>query len=309
MKVYHGLENFDRPDYAVVTSGTFDGLHIGHQKILQRLTQIAQSQNAQSVVITFFPHPRLVLNEKQTLGLLTSLDEKIALLEKIGIDRLLIIPFDKEFSQYSSQKFIDEILIQKVNTKKLVIGYDHRFGKNREGSFEYLQANAANYGFEIEEISRQDIDEVAVSSTKIRQALSEGKVDSAANYLGRAYSFTGTVVEGDRLGREIGFPTANLQALDTYKLIPADGVYAVRVKIGSQEGYKAMLYIGRRSTIGENLQRNIEVNIFDFDADIYGKQISVDFIKLIRNDRKFENLAEMRVQLLADKVSTLEILR
>ena len=228
MKVYRGLENFKPLQHAVVTSGTFDGLHFGHLKILNRVREIANRNNGESVLITFWPHPRLVLFPEQTdLKLLTTLDEKIKLLEQFGIDHLLVIKFDKAFSRLTSQEFIQNIIIDKINTKSLVIGYDHRFGRNREGSFEYLQANQAAFGFEVEEIPKREIEEVAVSSTKIRKALFNGKVEVANEYLTHPFELTGTVVKGKQLGRKIGYPTANIEVEESYKLVPKNGIYAV----------------------------------------------------------------------------------
>ena len=263
MKIYQGVEDFPKLDYAIVTSGTFDGVHIGHQEILTRIAEVAREKGGETVLLTFWPHPRLVLDPGNSLRLLTSFEEKGKLLEKYGIQHLVKISFTREFSLLSSEQFIQEVLIDKIQTKKLVIGYDHRFGRNREGSFEHLKENADRYGFEIEEIPRQDIDEIGVSSTKIRQALLRGDVHTAHLYLGHFYEVTGVVVKGDQIGRTIGFPTANLQIHFEHKLIPGDGIYAVQVKHKDQF-FQGMLYIGRRPTInGHN--RTIEVNIFDFE--------------------------------------------
>jgi riboflavin kinase / FMN adenylyltransferase len=315
MQVHYGLENLQTFfPYSVVTSGTFDGVHLGHQKILQRLRELTlsakntQNPHAASVVITYHPHPRLVLFPQQTdLHLLSTLHEKIALLDKFQIDHLLVIPFNQEFSQTSSNDFINDILIKALRTQKLVIGYDHRFGKNREGSFEYLHANQHLFPFEIEEISRQDIDNVGISSTKIRHALDLGKVEVANEYLGHHYSLTGKVVKGNQIGRTIGYPTANLQVEDKHKLIPADGIYAVKV-VYNQLVYKGMLYIGTRTTLGEGLQRTIEVNIFDFEQEIYEELLTLEFIAFLRGEMKFEGLSAMTQQLALDKENALKVL-
>ncbi len=310
MKVHYGIENITPPKFAVVTSGTFDGVHLGHQKILNRLKQVAkQNLDAQSVVITFWPHPRLVLFPEQTdLKLLTNIEEKIELFRHYEIDHLVIIPFDTSFAAWTSTQFIQQILMEKLNTKKLVIGYDHRFGRNREGSFDYLKANESLYGFTVEEIPRQDLEDVGISSTKIRNALFKGQIEVANRYLGAAYRLTGKVIQGEQLGRKIGYPTANLEPIEPYKLIPADGIYAVQVR-HADCWYGGMLYIGKRSTLGENLEGTIEVNIFDFDQDIYGEEMTLYFVKHLRGERKFENLAELRIQLATDKMRALEILR
>ncbi|MEQ9415421.1 MAG: riboflavin biosynthesis protein RibF, partial [Cyclobacteriaceae bacterium] len=242
MKIYHSIDDFPKLNNAVVTSGTYDGVHIGHQRILERLKEIAQKYKGETVVITFWPHPRLVLYpEENTLQVLNTFEEKAKLLRAQGIQHLLRIPFTKEFSQISSQEFIDNILVKQIGTKKLVIGYDHRFGKNREGSFEQLKLNGPQYGFDVEEISRQDVDNVGVSSTKIRKALVEGDIETANHFLGRPYSISGRVIKGEKLGRVLGFPTANVDVDSHYKLIPAEGIYTVTVSHGSKR-YGGMLY-------------------------------------------------------------------
>jgi len=307
MRVYNGLNEFEPLEFAVVTSGTFDGVHIGHQKILERVNKIARANQGESVIITFWPHPRHVLfPDQQDLKLLTTFEEKIELIKEAGIDHLLKIPFTREFSELSSQEFIEEVLIKTINTKKLVIGYDHRFGKNREGSFEHLIKNAAEYGFEVEEIPKQEIDNVGVSSTKIRRALLDGKVEEANEYLGRDYSFSGIVVKGEKVGRQMGFPTANIEIMNPYKLIPNDGIYAVKIQSGS-DSFSGMLYIGNRPTL-KGGTRSIEVNIFDFDSDIYGESLTIYLVKKIRDDAFYENLEELRLQLFEDKKIAREIL-
>lgn len=307
MKIYHGIDDFVRLNYAVVTSGTFDGVHVGHQKILSRLRETAEKNGGETVVITFWPHPRLVLHPEDTsLKLLNTFEEKADLLKAQGIHHLVRIPFTKEFSQLSSEEFITQIIVDTIGTRKLVIGHDHHFGKNREGSFEQLLADGPKYGFEVEEIPRQDIDHVGVSSTKIRKALEEGDIDTATHFLGNFYSLTGRVVMGDKLGRLLGYPTANIEVDTAYKLIPADGIYAVTVDHG-HKSYKAMLYIGNRPTVN-GVKRNIEVNLFDFAQDIYGESLTVQFHKLIRGDIKFNDLEALKAQLHLDKISAMKIL-
>jgi riboflavin kinase/FMN adenylyltransferase len=307
MKIYHSLEDFTRIPNAVVTSGTFDGVHVGHQKILHRLKEIASKNKGETVVITFWPHPQMVLHpENHSLKLLNTFEEKAALLKAEGIQHLLRIEFTKEFSMISSIEFIQNILIDTIGTKKLVIGYDHRFGHNREGSFEQLKLNAANYGFDVEEISRQDVDHISVSSSKIRQALEKTDIETANHLLGKPYMLTGQVVQGDKLGRQLGYPTANIEVDSRYKLIPADGIYAVMVKY--EHGiFKGMLYIGPRPTLN-GTKRVIEVNIFDFNKEIYGESITVYFYQYLRGDKKFENLDSLKLQLHVDKEETLKIL-
>ena len=307
MKIYHGIEDFVRLSFAVVTSGTFDGVHVGHQKILSRLQEIAKKKDGETVVITFWPHPRMVLHPEETaLKLLNTFEEKAELLKAQGIHHLVRIPFTKGFSQLSSEEFITQILVQTIGTKKLVIGHDHHFGKNREGSFEQLKLDGPKYGFEVEEIPRQDVDHVGVSSTKIRRALDEGDIVTASHLLGHTYSITGRVIIGDKLGRILGYPTANIEIDSYYKLVPADGIYAVTVQY-SHKLLKGMLYIGNRPTIN-GVKRNIEVNIFDFNDEIYGETLTIHFHQLIRNDIKFNDLEELKRQLSLDKVETLKAL-
>ncbi|RAU83001.1 bifunctional riboflavin kinase/FAD synthetase [Pontibacter arcticus] len=308
MKVIRDIADFPKLSHAVVTSGTFDGVHVGHQKILKRVTERAKQSNGQSVVITYWPHPRLVLfPEDNNLKLLSTIEERIAQLRSYAIDYLLIIPFTKEFSRTSSRTFITDILVKAIGTKVLVIGYDHRFGKNREGSFEHLKARSQQYGFEVEEIPREDVDEIGVSSTKIRKALENGQVHTASQYLGRPYTLTSVVEEGDKIGRTIGYPTANLALHEKHKLIPGNGVYAVRVKIGDEQ-YTGMMNIGMRPTVAGKVLR-LEVNILDFDRDIYGQSITVEFVEQLRLEQKFENLDQLKAQLQRDKDATIQVFR
>ncbi|AKQ45276.1 riboflavin biosynthesis protein RibF [Rufibacter radiotolerans] len=307
MIVIRELNQFPSLAHAVVTSGTFDGVHVGHQKILSRLIETTRQSHGQSVVITYWPHPRMVLHpEDDSLWLLSTIEERIEALRIFGVDYLLILPFTREFAQLSSEEYIQQILIQTIHTKKLVIGYDHRFGKNREGGFEYLQQNAVRYGFEVEEIPRQDIEAVGVSSSKIRTALEHGDVDTATRYLGRHYSLTGTVVQGKQLGRTIGFPTANIEVAEKTKLVPARGVYAVKVKT-SQGVYKGMLNIGTRPTVDGSTQ-TIEVHLFDFASDLYGKEITLFFVAFLRPEEKFSGIEALTQQLQQDQASALQVL-
>ncbi|MCU0446211.1 MAG: bifunctional riboflavin kinase/FAD synthetase [Microscillaceae bacterium] len=301
MQVYYGLENFKRLNFGVVTSGTFDGVHFGHQKILARLQEISRALGGETVVITFWPHPRLVLAKagENDLKLLSTIAEKIELIAQQGINHLVILPFTKEFAQMLPDEYVRKVYMEAIGTKRLVIGYDHRFGKNREGGLEYLLANEAKYDFEVEEISRQDIDDVGVSSTKIRQALLAGNVKMASQHLGRAYTISGKVAHGDKLGRKIGFPTANIEIPEEYKLIPSDGIYAVKARLNAQN-LQGMLYIGNRPTLKGEQPKRIEMNIFDFAADIYGQTLEVTFVDKIREDVAFENVEQMRQQLYQD---------
>jgi len=306
MKIYHGLEEFEKLDFAVVTSGTFDGVHYGHQKILQRLYEITHKNGGESVLITFWPHPRLLLYPDQELYLLSSIEEKANLLSEHKVDHLVIIPFTHEFANLSSEEFIVDILVNRIGTKKLVIGYDHRFGKNRSGSFEELKKDGPIYGFEVEEIPKQMIENNAVSSTKIRRALSEGRIEIADEYLGRPYSIHGKVIEGDKIGRTMNFPTANIEVIFKYKLIPEEGIFAVKAIIDG-EYHNGMLNIGYRPTFG-GTQKRMEVNIFDFDQNIYGKEINIEFYGKIRSEIKFQNIGALKEQLHQDKEAAEKIL-
>lgn len=308
MKIYHQLSDFKKLDNAIVTIGTFDGVHFGHQKIIKRLCELAKSSGGESVLLTFFPHPRMIIDpENQELKMINTIDEKAQILASLGIDHLIITPFTRDFSNLSANDYIKNILVDAIGTKKIIIGYDHRFGKDRLGNINTLVENANTYGYQVEEIPEQDINDVAVSSTKIRKALLDGDVALANSYLGYAFSIYGPVIKGDKIGRTIGFPTANIFVPETYKLIPGDGIYAVTVEMGEEknpENYRGMAYIGQRPTIN-GMTRNIEVNIFDFDREIYGQNIKMNFLAFLREDVKFTGLEALTKQLQKDKEDTL----
>ena len=305
MIIYRNLNAIQPLPNAVVTSGTFDGVHRGHQTILARLTEVAKASGGESVLITYWPHPRTVVsNDSQNLKLLTTLDEKIALLDQAGVEHLVIIPFTRSFSQLTSEEYIRQILMDKIGTQKLVIGYDHRFGRDREGGFEYIKQHQSEYGFEVEEIPRQDVEAVGVSSSKIRAALNEGDVAIASRFLGRPYSLTGTIVKGRQLGRTIGFPTANMQVDDVAKLVPANGVYAVDVEYAGQT-LGGMLNIGFRPTVA-GTDQSIETYIFDFDKDIYGEHMTLRFRAFLRPEQKFDGLPALVAQLKKDEEAARE---
>lgn len=299
MKVYRDLSEFTPLKNAVVTSGTFDGVHIGHQKIISRLLETAKESQGESVVITFWPHPRLVVSpDPENLRLLSNLDEKIDLLANLGVDHLLVLPFTREFSELSSEKYVEDILISGIGTETLVIGYDHRFGKNREGGFDYLKKNSERFKIDIVEIPRQEIDSLTISSTKIRKALQNGEVEIANELLGRNYSFQGLVKKGRQLGRTIGFPTANVNVSKKYKLIPTSGVYAVKVHLRG-ELLNGVMNIGNRPTV-EGTGITQEVHILDFDDDIYGENLKVETIDYIRRELKFGDVSELVAQINKD---------
>lgn len=306
MKVYRSLEDFPKLNHPVVTLGTFDGVHIGHKSLITRLGAIARAKNGETVLLTFHPHPRIVLYGDDNLKLLQTEEEKIESLLKAGIDHLIIYPFSKEFASLSSEEFVEQILVKAIGTKTLVIGFNHQFGKNREGSFENLKKLSPQFGFDLVEIEEKSLHEKSVSSTKIRHALLAGDVGTAAEGLGYMYSLKGKVMEGEHLGQTIGFPTANMQLSDKHKLIPADGVYAVHVKCGWRI-YKGMMNVGFRPTVS-GLNRSIEVHIIDFDKQIYGEDITVFFKARIRDEMKFADLEELKNQLEKDRIFTINLL-
>ena len=305
LKIYNHFSEFKKLENAVVTIGTFDGVHFGHQKILKRLCELAKATGGESVILTFFPHPRLIIDpENQQLKMINTVEEKAKILANIGVDHLIITPFTRDFSNLTPAEYIKQILIDTIGVKNIIVGYDHRFGKDRQGGMLDLQEFAGIYGFEIEEIPEQDINDVAVSSTKVRAALLEGDVALAASFLGYNFSIHGRVIKGDKIGRTIGFPTANIFVEETYKLIPSDGIYAVTVELNAVV-YKGMAYIGQRPTIN-GMTRNIEVNIFDFSQEIYGQLITMNFLKFLRHDVKFTGLEALKDQLHDDKLATLK---
>jgi len=308
MKTYSDIHEFKPVKNAVVTIGTFDGVHIGHQQIIARLKESAAELDGETVILTFFPHPRMILHpEDQNLKLITTIQEKTTLLENLGVDHLIITPFTRDFSNLSADEYIKQILVEKIGIRKIIIGYDHRFGKNREGSVADLNRLASVYHFEVEVIPEQDIREVAVSSTKIREAVLSGNVATAQEFLGHPFSLNGKVIRGDQIGRKMGYPTANLFVEEPYKLIPSDGIYAVNVLVKG-ETFGGMAYIGHRPTVN-GMSRNIEVNIFGFDQEIYGQKIQLEFLAYIRGDQKFNSLEELQAQLGKDQEAALTILK
>jgi riboflavin kinase/FMN adenylyltransferase len=307
MKIYHHIDEFVPLNNAVVTIGTFDGVHLGHRKIIAGIKELAESTGGETVLLTFFPHPRMILHpEDESIKLINTMAEKAELLEALGIDHLIITPFSRDFSNQTAEEYIRDVLVNKIGTKKIVIGYDHRFGKDREGGLMDLLRLGPVYGFDVVEIPEQDINEVAVSSTRVRSALKEGNIELANTCLGYPFYITGTVVRGDQLGRQIGYPTANIVISETYKLIPSHGIFAARVKIDGKM-YDGMAYIGSRPTIN-GLTRNIEVNIFHFDQDIYNRRIQMQFLNFVRDDMKFDSLDALKTQIAKDKVEVERLL-
>ena len=299
MKQHTSADTFDGLKGTVVTIGTFDGVHLGHRKIIDRLLASAQSNDLESVVLTFFPHPRMVLQKDTGIKLINSINERIALLEASGLDHLIIHPFTKIFSRLTAEEFVKDILVDQLKARKVIIGYDHRFGRNRNANIEDLKAFGTQYDFEVEEISKQDVDDVAVSSTKIRKALNEGDLTKANEYLGYPFMLNGIVSRGKGLGKKFNYPTANLKIKETYKLIPAKGVYVARASINGKEVY-GMMSIGTNPTVGGS-DLTIETFFFDFDADLYDQHLQIELLTRIRDEKKFNSVDELIAAMQADE--------
>lgn len=302
MRIYKGIEDLGAFENSVVTIGTFDGVHLGHQKILSRLNNLAKENAGESILFTFYPHPRMVVfPDNHNLKLIQTIDEKIDALRDFGLDNLIIYPFTKEFSRLTAFEFVRDILVEKLKVKTLVIGYDHQFGRNREGDLEFLKESAKIFDFNVEEISAEEVQEVNVSSTKIRQSLLNGEIERTNEFLGRSFQCSGVVVEGQKIGRTIGFPTANIDLNNQHKILPKDGVYAVRAEINGAS-YNGMMNIGFNPTVlsKESTEKKIEVHLFDFDADIYGEHMAVFLYRYIRNEKTFSNLEALKSQLKYD---------
>lgn len=308
MLIIQNTEHFRIESPTIVTIGTFDGVHLGHQKILSRLKELKEKTGLKTVVLTFEPHPRKVLfPEQKDLKLISLIDEKLELLDKYGVDVTVVYPFTKEFSETDSPFYIEEVLLKSLQVKHLVIGYDHKFGKNRSGDIHTLKAIAENGAFSIEEISAIDIDNMAISSTKIRKALEEGNIELATGFLGHFFSLKGLVVKGKQLGRTLGYPTANIKPEGDEKIIPKLGVYFVEVIVDEKKHY-GMMSIGLNPTTDNDGKVKLEVNIFDFNADIYGKTIKLNFVKRLRDEKKFANLTELKNALDNDRDTSLKLI-
>ena len=295
------ITTFTSQKPTVITIGTFDGVHLGHQKIIKRVVETAHKNGLLATVFTFFPHPRMIVQHDQQLKLIHTLTEKKQFLQSLGVDLLIVQPFDEAFANLSAEAFVSELLVKHLRAKKVIIGYDHHFGKNRTANIDNMRLLGEQYGFSVEEIPVQEVDEVSVSSTKIRQALNEGKVEIAEHYLGVPYSFIGKVVHGLKLGRTIGFPTANLQVEASYKLIPKDGVYVVYTFIEGRKVY-GMMSIGKNPTI-QGKGASIEVYFFDFNQDLYGQDLTIYFVKYLREERKFSSVSLLKKQIQDDETA------
>ena len=301
MTIYNNINEFNSTDNTILTIGTFDGVHLGHQKVLERLTNSAKENNLESTVLTFFPHPRTILNPNKPLKLINSVKEKTELLNRSKVDNLIIHPFDKNFSELDPEKYVVEILVKKLKAKIILIGYDHKFGKNRTADITDLKIYGKKYGFKVIEIKAKEISNIAISSTKIRKAISEGNISTAKKYLGYDFSLSGKIVHGKSIGRTLGFPTANIEVKEEYKLLPKNGVYLIQSVINHNK-YFGMMNIGIKPTIKES-SKTIEVNFFDFEGDLYHKNIEVNIKKFIRDEIKFDSLELLKSQILKDKIN------
>lgn len=307
MAIHNNIDNLPNFKNAVVTIGTFDGVHEGHKVILKKVIEEARHINGESILLTFDPHPRKLIYPDQKVDILTPLDKKLELIKQIGIEHIVVVPFTKAFASLSAERYITDFLVKYFNPSKIVIGYDHHFGHDRAGNIELLSAMKEKYNYEIVEINAQLIDDATISSTKIRNSILSGDIAEANKMLGRPYSIYASVIEGQKLGRTIGYPTANLQADNDEQITPANGVYAVKVLYGENE-YKGMLNIGVRPTVSNEKQRHVEVHIFDFDIDIYGENVTVRFVKRLRDEQPFSSIDELKKQLDIDKENAVEAL-
>jgi riboflavin kinase / FMN adenylyltransferase len=307
LKIYNSISSFQPGNGTVVTLGTFDGVHVGHAEIIRLLRESAQREGCESLLLTFFPHPRMVLQDYSGIRLLNTMAEKASLLEKAGLDNLVVHPFDRDFSRLTAEEFVKTVLVDRFRARKVIIGHDHRFGRNRTADIHDLKAFGETYGFEVEELPSQQVGAVPVSSTKIRNALAEGNISLANQYLGYDYFLTGTVVSGRQIGRTIGFPTANIEVDEPYKLIPKQGIYVVCSQLGDRTVF-GMMSIGTNPTVNGDRQ-TLEVYYFDFSEDLYGAVISVSFLSYIRDEAKFGSLDELTAALRGDQAFSMNFIK
>ena len=307
MKEHKGAHEFKSDHHTVVTIGTFDGVHVGHQKIIERLVNAAKANHLESAILTFFPHPRMVLQKDSDIKLINTIEERKEILQASGVDHLIVHPFTQQFSRLSAQEFVRDILVHKLRAKKIIIGYDHRFGRNRTADINDLREFGETYGFEVEEISKQEIEAVTVSSTKIRNALLEGRVEKANRYLSYPFALKGEIVRGKGLGKTFDFPTANLKVPETYKLIPKNGVYVVRSEIDGRNHF-GMMSIGTNPTVG-GTEKTIESFFFDFDGDLYGKTLKIELLTRIRDEKKFDSIEALKIALKQDRAFSMQYIK
>ena len=307
MKEHLGAYTFKSEYPTVITIGTFDGVHAGHQKIIEKLVNTARLSNMESAILTFFPHPRMILQKESNIKLINTIDERKKILSNSGIDHLIIHPFTHQFSRLTAREFVRDILVHKLNAKKIIIGYDHRFGRNRTADINTLKEFGKEYDFEVEEIGKQEIEDVAVSSTKIRKALMEGKVEKANRYLQQPFMLTGTVVRGKGLGKDFGYPTANLKIEEKYKLIPKNGVYIARATI-DEIPYFGMMNIGTNPTVG-GTEQTIETYFFLLDQDLYGQKLEIQLLARIRDEKNFESIDSLKIAMKQDEAFTSQFIK
>lgn len=310
MTTVQSINEYDKLHATVLTIGTFDGVHVGHRRILERLVKSANEKGLKSAVLTFFPHPRMVLQKDADIKLLNTIEEKVNILEQSGLDYLIVHPFTQKFSRLSATEFVRDLLVNNLCAKKVIIGYDHRFGRNRNANITDLMAFGTTFDFEVEEITAQEIDDVSVSSTKIRKALNEGDIRTANKYLGYHYMLTGTIIKGKGIGRQLNFPTANIHINEPYKLIPKNGSYVVKSHIDDYWVY-GMMNIGFNPTVNNKTDKEkerLEVHFFDFEEDLYDRTLQIDIIERLRDERKFESVTELKAQLVRDKEKSLSII-
>jgi len=300
LKTFKPASSFKSDTKTVVTIGTFDGVHLGHRKIISRLNTVAKDKHLHSALLTFFPHPRMVLQQKQDLKLINTIDERIHLLAKTGLNHLIIEPFTMDFSRLKAKDYVEQYLVNYLNVAVVIVGYDHRFGRNRKANIDDLRQYAKTYNFEVEEIKKQDIDDVAVSSTKIRRAITDGRIDLANEYLARPFILTGKVIKGKQLGKTLGYPTANLHIEENYKIIPKVGSYVVRSQIDNKAVY-GMMNIGKNPTVNQSSQKFIETHFFDFNQDLYGQKLQIELLKRIRDEEKFDSVDVLKKAMKADE--------
>ena len=299
MKTIHGIENFPADEASIVTIGTFDGVHLGHQQILKQLIDTSRKSKLKSVLLTFFPHPRMVLQPDISMRLIQTIQEREKALQKTGLDYLVIHPFSTEFSRLSADDYVKQILVEQLNVRKVVVGYDHRFGRNRTASLEDMYHYADIHEFEVIEINAEKIESTAVSSTKIRKAIDEGNIELANTYLGHSFTIEGMVIDGDKRGRELSYPTANIDLQNQHKIVPKQGVYLVKSKLKGRVVY-GMMNIGTKPTFGTTMP-SIEVHFFDWNGDLYGQAVQVELLKWVREERKFSSVEELQTQIQADE--------
>ncbi|GET46963.1 bifunctional riboflavin kinase/FAD synthetase [Capnocytophaga felis] len=307
MKEITDIFNFTAEKGSVITIGTFDGVHLGHRKIIKKLVETAKNQDLLATIFTFFPHPRMVVHQDSELKLIHTLDEKKHVLKSLGINQLVVCPFNDSFSKMSAETFVEDLLVKRLKAKKVIIGYDHRFGRNRTADISDMRKFGEKYGFEVEEIPAQEVNEVSVSSTKIRKAISEGDIKTAWEYLGVPFCISGKVIHGLKIGRTISYPTANIQVKESYKLIPKDGIYLVYSFFNGKKTY-GMMSIGKNPTI-EGKGATIEVHYFDFDEDIYGNDVTIYFLERLRNEQKFESVEKLKEQLQIDEATSRKLIK